>query len=485
MSDEPWSFSLRGGSGYAEGEEIMDAVDSVNGANQMVDETAIDDEVDLSNRLDSAQFKSNPWTIAKLNAFNRARTISEFKPNPPHPTPPPLTKSWVTGALHSLPETAKQVKFKHATPSYDPESVRTTPLLPRDPPKVTTQAGQNLLITRSPTTPWAMRECSDDQDELSENSTHRDDKIPAPYALQLEEALLTKGVRLSKHPNAEKISEGPNARQCLRGDGPTRTPKASFPLEARPQLVLGAQASRSIHQKSSPSLATIPERLPASPSVSPSGNDIQPTGSSKSRNISPKLKYQKTLSSSGDQAEYRISKPPPIPSNCVNPFAPLGRRQGSSVSPIASPSLLKATTTSRSRNVAESSVSDSSVVDERGTFCDALPLTDLPSTPAARVLPGKAIVRPSKHADFGDDEDQLWSTLPRKRQRTSPPETPDPYRSCGRFRLPNLPINLTPASPKSPRVTLYQPPPRASTSDLATTPKWTFYRRTLGTGLDE
>ncbi|KIO31853.1 hypothetical protein M407DRAFT_4771 [Tulasnella calospora MUT 4182] len=353
MSDEPWSFSLRGGSGYAEVEDSMDAVVSANGVDQMTDEAVIDDEVDLSNREDSAQFKSNPWTIAKLNAFNRGRTFSKSGPPPPHPAPPPLAESLVVSdPLQSQLEKATKVKFKHKTPIYDPELVKTTPSPPRDLQKVTTPAQQNLL-THSLASPGTICRHSE-KDEHSKISTHS-------YTLHLEEPPLPKCARLPTYPDVEKIPERP--MQPLPRQGPTKIPKVLFALEPPPKLLLGVQTSRPIHQKSLFAPATITEGLPALPrSLLQFQNDPQSTRSSKSRAISPKLKCQNTIPTSGSQAEYRISKSHPIRSDCVNSLANLDRRQGSSVSPIT-PSLTKATTGSFNK-VAESSISDGSVVDE-------------------------------------------------------------------------------------------------------------------------
>ncbi|KAG9051316.1 hypothetical protein FS837_009583 [Tulasnella sp. UAMH 9824] len=350
MSDEAWSFSLRGGCGYAEDEDSMEAADSAHGVDQMTDETLVNAEVDLSSREDSAHFESNPWTIAKLNAFNRARTFSKFKPTPPHPTPELLAKRMDVSDPQSRPGKAEKVKLEHETPICDLELVRTTPSLSRDPPKVTTSASSGTI-----------RGCSDGN-TLPRDIAHKDDEPRTSYTLQLEGLPLPKRARLPTYPDTEKIPKGP--KQPLPRQGPARIPKVSSPLEAQPQLVFGARTAHPIHQKSPHALATITEGFPTSPrSELQSRNDPRPTRGWKSRTISTTPKTQNTSPTAGSQAEYGISISRPTPWNCVNSLATPDRRQGSSVSQILSLSPSKPTRNSFLK-VTESHMSDVSLVDK-------------------------------------------------------------------------------------------------------------------------
>ncbi|KAG8907794.1 hypothetical protein FRC00_011602, partial [Tulasnella sp. 408] len=293
MSDEPWSFSLRGGSGYAEDEDSMEAADSTYGVDQMTDQTLVEAEVDLSSREDSAHFESNPWTIAKLNAFNRARTSPNFKPTPPHPTPGLLARRLEVFGPQPQPENAKKVKPEHETPICDLELVRTTPSPSRELPKVTTSASSGT-----------MRGCSD-ENKLPRDFAHKDDEPRTSYTLQLEGPPLPKRARFPTYTDAEKIPDEP--RQPPPRQGPTRTPKLSSPLDAQPQLVFGAKISQPVHQKSLRAPATITEGLPASPCRElQSRNDSQCTRGWKSRTISTTPKTQNTSPTAGSQAEYGI-----------------------------------------------------------------------------------------------------------------------------------------------------------------------------------
>lgn len=345
MFDEPWSFSLRGGNGYAEDEDSV--ADSAYGVDQMTDETLVDADLDLSSREDSARFESNPWTIAKLNAFNRARTFSKFKPTPPQPTPGLLAKRLDVSDPQSQPERTQKVKLEHETPKCDLELVRTTPSSSKEPPKVTTSASSGT-----------MRGCSN-ENELPRDFAYKNDEPRTSYTLQLEGSPLPRRARLPTYPVAEKIDEG--SRQPLPRQGPTGIPKASSPLGAQPQLVFGAETSQSIPQKSLHAPATITKGSTASLCpVLQSRNDSRPTRGWKSRSLSTTPKTQNTSPHAGSHAEYRISTYQPPRWNGVDSFATPNRRQGSSVSQIPSPSPTKTSF----QQVTESHMSDVSVVDE-------------------------------------------------------------------------------------------------------------------------
>lgn len=211
MSVEPWSFSLRGGDEYDEDEDITDAGGYANGADDLTEETAVGDEVDLSNREDFAHFKSNPWTIAKLNAFNRARTSPQSKP--PHPTPSHPSRNRVgTDVFQCQPRMTKIEDRQPETSIYDAGSIRATPSLAKQPAKVITPVEQNLPLTPSSTRTGTLYSRSDD-DELLESPTYSDDEVRTSPTLQPDEQPWPKRARLSTYPKAFSQSRrSPRAR---------------------------------------------------------------------------------------------------------------------------------------------------------------------------------------------------------------------------------------------------------------------------------
>lgn len=76
MPDE-WSFNLR--SCVLGADEDCDSDDDLS-PNQLSTDTEFLREIDLSSRQDHAQYKPNPWSIAKVNAASRSKLPTPIRP---------------------------------------------------------------------------------------------------------------------------------------------------------------------------------------------------------------------------------------------------------------------------------------------------------------------------------------------------------------------------------------------------------------------
>lgn len=360
MSVEPWSFSLRGGNEYDEDEDTTDAGGCANGADDLTEETPAGDEVDLSNREDFAHFKTNPWTIAKLNAFNRARTSPESKPISPYPTLSHPSRNRIgTDAFRCQPRIAKIENRQPGTSIYDAESIRATPSLAKQHARVTTPVEQNL-----PSTPSSIRTGTlysrSDGDELFESSSYSDDEVRTSPTLQLGEQPWPKRARLSTSPKALPQSRrSPRARLDL-----TQMSEVSIPFpSSRSQLMFNTQTPPN-PRKSFVTPTPVTESLPPSlRSVFLSRQDPRVARSSASRAVSPKLTCQEAGPTSGHRAENKSCSSQPLNPKRVDSFATLSGHQGPVLPPVTWLSPIIANANGLHNNV-ESPMSNFSTVDK-------------------------------------------------------------------------------------------------------------------------
>ena len=67
-----WSFTLRSGQCFSDSDDESDSEPQTLPAHPSSDDALLKD-IDISSRPDNAQFKSNPWSIAKVNAASRPK----------------------------------------------------------------------------------------------------------------------------------------------------------------------------------------------------------------------------------------------------------------------------------------------------------------------------------------------------------------------------------------------------------------------------
>ncbi|KAG8990564.1 hypothetical protein FRB90_001721, partial [Tulasnella sp. 427] len=433
MSADPWFYSLREGYAYEEYEDDAKGSDDFSAVgDQTTAKTAVDNDADLSSREDLAEFKPNPWTIAKLNASNRTR---KSVPASFFPTPPPSVRSSDT-----CQPRFRMTQVQPKPSSYHNEmSQNTQPRL--ELPKY--RLSEHSLLSRSPrfrteyTTP---------------------DRVPAIPAATSETAKLGQDSQDDRWTS--ESSAPPHTFLKLSSTSPFSS--YSTPLEA---------TARSCKEHVPPGKTT--EHL-LTPLVS------QPSSPDTPQNAFRVESYFGSPSSlprvTGPPPSHRTERGSNLPSALnFDPYAPVTHladtSQGLDIPAITASSTLVSTGTPFN-GVCKSKELYGSIADKVVGGGGPRSSTEAITRPS----PGRTVIRPSRHPEFGDNEAELWSTFTRKRKKADTPSSPDPYKSSGKFKLPILPS--TPASPKRPRITLYNPPPKPSALEAPTAkPKWSFYRQ--------
>lgn len=128
MTDTDWSFSLRSATRFCDASD-SDGDDEKNygdtGApSRLSSSTSLLRQIDLAGREDSAQYKPNPWSIARINATTRTR-----QPNAPVSSVPkePVAKKPPQGAIADAFMRQAQKSAKSPAQANPPQTSSQTP----------------------------------------------------------------------------------------------------------------------------------------------------------------------------------------------------------------------------------------------------------------------------------------------------------------------------------------------------------------------
>ena len=132
MTDTDWSFSLRSATGFFDDADSDDETeeraskDAGTSSHISSNSSQTLQQIDLAAREDSAQYKPNPWSIARINAASRPRQPNTaLKPVPENPAAKKLLQGAIVDAFNRQARKPKTTKppaqaSQGQTPSHKP-----------------------------------------------------------------------------------------------------------------------------------------------------------------------------------------------------------------------------------------------------------------------------------------------------------------------------------------------------------------------------
>ncbi|KAG9029350.1 hypothetical protein FRB95_005466 [Tulasnella sp. JGI-2019a] len=507
--DFEWSFSLRHGNAL---EDMYDSDDDDETFNQHNTTTQFADSsssgFDLSSREDTATFKPNPWTMAKLNAETRKENVQSkniaagrVSPSTAHPiigktrlhdekksaasNAKPTTSS-IKAAMKGFPEPIQTFITPVKAQQTNPKPLF-TPAKARRPTPVASKASftQNIHTTEQTTLPFK-RLCKSETatagrptNSLNAVSPAQGPHLPprhsdSPSAKcsvhQLPPTLLalTLENRNSTSHQDDLSSKGPCLSTHFEDGSPSR--ERQVPISLPPPPCFNPTASVSYARQDEFFRHESPSWHDGDREYSGNRFDDPQSHSDAS---SPAL-MQEPIGTSSDETifmdhdhDYHFDS-----QHCCSvatPYKPPIPTVHSSSSPVFYPERQKAHSNTYQLSTPSRSFEPARAFYEpRGTV-RALTHTDLGeddeldrcSTQFPRPI--SSAVRPASHSAFSLTEDEAWSTLPpKKRTKThSNMKTDRSFVSSGKFRLPiATSYAQKDASSAKSRAALYKPPPK-------------------------
>ncbi|KAF8841086.1 hypothetical protein BDN67DRAFT_1068752 [Paxillus ammoniavirescens] len=451
-----WSLNYRVGGGYSSDS------DSEAETNAPPADTRALQEMDLSTRQETVEYRPNPWSIAKINAVSRAShpKLNEDKPRPRIPPNPP-TKRIVEAFKKQAERNARPIQHQVAHNAGEGKKARVSdkiviPLQSRGTPEE--KHSQKLscegprMISRNPMAVPRNEICV----QPAEPSNHRSLRAAAP-------------IQLSEAPPQQESTHTSTSAQSVRSKN-----NGTLPFMFR--RVFGTRKPHSYRD-------LVTQSSPVRPS-------------SPARSHAMALHVRSYIVGAGrDLPMYPHSSPgPPSPVSASELGATYVRP---SLPPLASSAMVTNSQAAKTGNEHAQHTAFSSTVADLSRCTDAtvvpswlsaalsqendplpalVPEADRKRLPSPIPAPPRSKkprsdaprhltpATPSAYA-FGDDPDSKWSTLPVGRKR---PNTPKPrgMKQSGGFRLPIPGLqkgNEKPTTQLMPkarqRVITYLPPP--------------------------
>lgn len=419
-----WSYSLRSGGLFLD-EDVEDD------GKATTTNPRPSDTLDLSKRDDAAQFKPNPWSLAKLNAATRKKNASEKPTKPPIVTPaPPRSKPRIA------PQSIHSTRQAKGLTCFSPPPLKTLTHTPA-PPSHAKIVSRPLLSSAV----QAFEPLIDGSDDTLNGSTDcdaRDIDITGTEASPpdvLDPATVPASQVEPRFPTPDSDSTASNAwspgSPTWRLPTPSSTP---FPYgDLQSQNPVGVLKGLPPHL----ALAFAPGRTSSTPPDSSSSlyQNIEQSRWEPSRRTLPSTMTGATPPVQLWKSRDDMTTQPPRRTLTRRTMGDLDH------APVA----LQQT----DRHEILQMVKE----EEMPPFNETnFGVTAAPASMGGN--PREAVCRPEKH-NFGDGEDATWSTLPSKKRKL--PSSKGPVKTA-RFRLPTV---YPDPRPLLTRTIDYQPPKKA------------------------